>query len=248
MADRSILFSGPMVRALLDHRKFQTRRVIDFPGIDKVIDFVRVAFDKKTGAPVYEMKDATGQFLTRPAGKSFVDYHYSPRFAVSDRLYVREAWRSAAPLDDTSPSEMDDLLFPPLRYEADGQVENWREWRGHDVGRFRQGMHMPRWASRLTLTVTDVRAQRLQEISEADAIAEGLEHDIDGDVDGHGRHVVIESWRGADFLPWNRDPVEAYADLWDRLNYDRGFGWDANPWVIAVTFTVERRNIDQVQQ
>jgi hypothetical protein len=239
MADRPILFSAPMVRALLDDRKTQTRRVLT-----KLRRFGQILEFERSDTPGYNWHFRDRQMRWHDLRHAEL-LSYLP-FAVGDRLYVREAWRSAAPLDDTSPGEMDDLLFPPLRYDADGRVENWREWRGHDVGRFRQGMHMPRWASRLTLIVTDVRVQRLQEISEADAIAEGLEYDIDGDVDGDGRHIVIESWRAADYLPWLRDPIEAYADLWDQLNGARGYGWDANPWVVAVTFTVERRNIDQV--
>lgn len=91
---------------------------------------------------------------------------------------------------------------------------------------------MFRSESRLTLTVTDVRVHRLQEISEEDAKAEGATH----------------WWRG---LPeGERNPkftsVGMFRDLWDSLNADRGFGWDANPWVAAYSFTVHRCNIDQM--
>jgi hypothetical protein len=94
---------------------------------------------------------------------------------------------------------------------------------------------MPRWASRLTLTVTDVRVQRVQEISEADAVAEGVESDSDG-------------WR--DYQMPNTQccgtALESFRTLWDSLNAPRGYGWDANPFVAAYTFTVARQNIDQV--
>ena len=90
---------------------------------------------------------------------------------------------------------------------------------------------MPRWASRLTLTVTDVRVQRLQDISEADAVAEGCDAVL---------ALTIKRPNGAH--PGN--PRECYCDLWNSLH---GHGaWDANPWVVAVTFTVQRGNIDQL--
>ncbi len=218
---RSILFSSPMVRALLDGRKTQTRRVL--------------TGDKPNSLFNGQWADS---YVLDPGNQSWRDQEV--RYAVGDRLYVREAWHAARSLDRT----------PPRDIPHDADIEYTATARSYAEiglkGKLRPPMFLPRWASRLTLTVTDVRVQRLQDISEAEAIAEGLEHDIDGDVDGHGRHIIIESWRGADYLPWTGDPIEAYADLWDQLNHARGYGWDANPWVVAVSFTVERRNIDQV--
>lgn len=86
---------------------------------------------------------------------------------------------------------------------------------------------MPRWASRLTLTVTDVRVQRLQEITLGDICTEGLARTI------------------YDFKPAT-DGFRVWQELWDWLNASRGFGWDVNPWVVAMSFAVERRNIDEV--
>ena len=84
---------------------------------------------------------------------------------------------------------------------------------------------MPRWASRLTLTVTDVRVQRLQEISE--------------EAEGPHQHPC---WPDEYYVSWQ----EAFRHLWDSINAKRGFGWDANPWVVALTFTVHQRNIDRL--
>ena len=136
-----------------------------------------------------------------------------PRHAVGDRLYVREHWRTESKAyDDLAPSDMGGE--EPVIFAADA------DWSlNKTVGRPRQGMHMPRWASRLTLTVTDVSVQRLQDISEADAIAEGI-------VSTH--------------------PILEYQLLWDSLNADRA-PWASNPWVTATSFTVERRNIDEVR-
>lgn len=246
-ADRPILFSGPMVRALLDGRKTQTRRVIDFAGIDKVVDFVRVGFDRDTGIPFFEMKDGAGEFLTRPKGKYFVDHHYSPRFAVGDRLWVREAWRVSQKWDSTAPRDLPPrtmtVMFPEGGSIANQSSGRWEPdltypsvtpaW----AGRLRQGMHMPRWASRLTLTVTDVRIQRLQQITEEDAVAEGAWSNGKG-------YVCFETKAGrTEMLASAR---QAYAELWDSLNAERGFGWDANPWVTVTTFSVVWGNIDEV--
>ena len=86
-------------------------------------------------------------------------------------------------------------------------------------------IHMPRWASRITLEITDVRVERVADISEEDAAAEGVAPmDFKGTLNG-------EPARGVIF-----DPRKAFAVLWDQLNADRGFGWDANPFVWALTF------------
>lgn len=189
MSDRPILFSGPMVRALLEGRKTQTRRVLK-PELQE-------AFDR-----------AGEGILRRFPGQKGTGYE------IGDRLYVREAWRCEARLDNRAPRDIA-TNYPGVKYIATCEPDDF----GIE-GKFRQAMHMPRWASRLTLTVTDVRVQRLQEISEEDAKAEGLPHD-----------------------PPGRPSDVQFLGLWDSLNADRGFGWETNPWVVALTFTVENRNI-----
>ncbi|MBE1208168.1 hypothetical protein [Aminobacter carboxidus] len=233
MADRPILFSGPMVRALLADRKTQTRRIIDFAGVDKVVEFVRVGFDRDTGVPFFEMKGGAGQFLTRPKGRHFVDHHYSPRFGVGDRLYVREA-HAIVPRTAYRCSEGVEQM---LRPDDDHDAAIFRCGWDRSIPKWRPGIHMPRWASRLTLTVTDVRVQRLQEISEADAIAEGAWSNGKG-------YTCFETNAGrTEMLPAARP---AFAELWNSLNAERGYGWYVNPWVTVTTFAVERRNIDEV--
>jgi hypothetical protein len=107
---------------------------------------------------------------------------------------------------------------------------------------------MPRWASRLTLTVTDVRVERLQDCSEDDAIAEGIEPVLCEPLAGWRSYEVIHTGphKGKahphSLVP-NAEAVTSYRELWDSIN---GPGaWDANPWVTAISFSCEMRNIDQ---
>jgi hypothetical protein len=151
MKERPIIFSGPMVRAILDGRKTMTRRV--------------VKPQPKRQGPILAMDD-----LPR-----------CPYGAPGDRLYVRETWRLSAHLDGCSPSKAwnadskQGLVPLAIQYRADSHVElgaygdkiSWT-W-----GRWRPSIHMPRWASRIQLEVTGVRVERVQDTSEADIIEEG---------------------------------------------------------------------------
>ncbi len=237
MADRPIIFSAPMVRALLDGTKTQTRRVLKpqppTPDRDR---FFGATFgldrDLADGARRISMNDWDRQpkhptrwrlfgsvGVARDAG--FPDT-YDVHFAVGDRLWVRENFHLAT-------GQVGDHAAA-VRYAAAGDVQPARMDAPERNGprslsdRQRPSIHMPRWASRLTLTVTDVRVQRLQEISAADAEAEGAGHEA-GVTGGQAR--------------------EAFGLLWDRIHGIHGpSAWTANPWVVALTFTVARRNID----
>ncbi|OCP36765.1 hypothetical protein [Ensifer sp. LC163] len=228
MTDRPILFSGPMVRALLDGRKTQTRRLVNFPGADKVMDFVKVATDKE-GRFVYEMKNGAGNFLSRPAGKDLVDYNFSPRIGVGYRLWVRETWQGLT-FGDYQPTKSSQC---EVRYAAtDALADLSSEDRGYP---WRPSIFMPRWASRMTLIVTDVRVERLQDISEAYAIAEGA-----------AQYSSSTKLSRAFNPDWKGVYREGYAELWNEIN---GAGsWEANPWVAAYTFRVIKENIDQIKE
>ena len=157
---------------------------------------------------------------------------YMARVRKGDRLWVKETWRSEARHDAVKPTDLPrDAL---ISFDADYQQEPNDGCRG----RTRVSIHMPRWASRLTLTVTDVRVQRLTDCTEEDALAEGVVKARDG-------YFIVP---GVDhpnkaFGELSRVTArEMYAALWDVIN---GSGsWLANPWVVALTFSVERRNID----
>ncbi|MEO1108290.1 MAG: hypothetical protein AAFX90_10240 [Pseudomonadota bacterium] len=198
MTDHPILFSGPMVRALLEGRKTQTRRVLK----------------PQPQESWHSPQVSTGlRSVSWTSGEGYVQDCRVPAH-VGDRLWVRETHGFEARLD-----------LPK------GQKVKYRATNGlalpPDSG-WKPSIHMPRWASRLTLTVTDVRVQRLQDISEEDAKAEGA-----GSLTSNMPGVESVSH------------VQSFQKLWDSLNADRGFGWQANPWIVAYTFTVHPQNIDQ---
>lgn len=145
---------------------------------------------------------------------------------------LRDGRKTHAIYDQTRPRALNPAT--PIYFTADDRLL--------PVARYRAGMHMPRWASRLTLTVTDVRVERLQDCSRDDAIAEGV-----AEYPCEGPH------RGPNATYWTADrghpehgarttPVAAYRALWETINGEGS--WEANPWVIAISFTVEQRNID----
>jgi hypothetical protein len=215
MTDRPILFSGPMVQALLSGRKTQTRRTLNpQPEWPK-------------GCEPKQIKNISGGFVDGN-GKGF-----PCRIQPGDRLWVREAWRVERCFDDRAPSKLPKGELVARQYEADGTRIYWK-YDHLPAGRLRASMHMPRWASRTTLEVTDVRVERVQDISEADAMAEG----VNGGCTNCGNEAPCGCHNPS---PDHRD---SYVWLWDSLNASRGFGWDENPWVVAVTFTVHKCNID----
>lgn len=196
MTDRPIIFSGPMVRALLEGSKTQTRRIIKPPKSRPSL------FDG-------EWKDS---FILDPANADWLQQDV--RYEVGDKLYVRENFHLGIGYDGAKPSDAAPLAC--VWYAADNTT-----WMG--MGKCRPSIHMPRWASRLTLVVTEVRVQRLLDMSEDDAIAEGIE-------------------------PLQGGAVCEFRNLWDSLNAKRGYGWQTDPWVVAIAFAVHHCNIDQMKE
>lgn len=219
MTDRPILFSAPMVRALLAGAKTQTRRAKGLPVIEKLAG----------GWHIHDRHGGTLGVAEDDIGRVAADYC---RIAVGDRLYVREHWRTWAQYDDVAPRDL--VAGTHVAYEATSSPNL-----GSNAGHFRQGMHMPRWASRITLHVTDVRVQRLQDISDEDAVAEGTPcYVCGGAMDGRSEADCHCFHRKAD--------ATDYRNLWEAINGPDS--WNANPWVAAYTFTVERANIDQAKR
>jgi hypothetical protein len=234
-----------MVQALIAGRKTQTRRTLRLPDAPSALG----TWEASTigGAGVSDSKG-------RPVAERPCVWHtrtaavVAPRFCVGDRLYVRESWRVSP---EAAEGWHPDDLRGWIDYQAGGSAQlvapsfeavekaaftknDDRDW-DFLPSRYRPGIHMPRWASRLTLAVTDVRVERLQECSEADAIAEGI-IEFEPTEEDPAEFAYVD---GGDI--WN-NARSAYAALWNSIN---GPGaWEANPWVVAISFTVEQRNID----
>lgn len=232
MTDRPIIFSAPMVRALLESRKTQTRRVLKPQPIARDVRFN--GFFGVTTLASFTLCHDGGANETQG-----VKVPYAP----GDRLYVREAHYL------TDDGECEYAVFAADQGDVDEHLANMQttmashpsiDWSKHL--RLRPSIHMPRWASRLTLTVTDVRVQRLQEISEADAKAEGVERLHGGYHDDDD--VYLNYLRQSDGFGGSGAARASFRTLWNSLHGSDA--WAANPWVVAVSFTVQRGNIDQI--
>ena len=236
MKERPILFSAPMVRAILDGRKTQTRRVVkpQPPSIACIVDPYNHDFNAFTAwTDDYKMILSDGGAVVGNQGPSRA--HWSCPYGVpGDRLWVRETWSLACDLDGEP--------FEPERvyYRADpdsGHIEGVGERKdGSTRSPWRPSIHMRRSWSRITLEVTDVRVERLQDISDDDAQAEGARR-FDDIPTSHPYPGHEPRWSCGDPLSTDdcmHSPKYAFANLWDRIN---GLGaWDANPWVWAIAF------------
>lgn len=214
MADKPILFSAPMVRALLEGRKTQTRRVLE---------------------------DRNGITRSRSDALDLV------RIRIGDRLWVKEAWRFEVDDNKLTPAQIIDIFADPecadpgemplVRYDANGAMNQSLPPHGFKPGRYRHGRFMPRALSRITLTVSDVRVQRLQDISTIDCTAEGVQPALADAMDRAGSSELDQR------RAYHAAHVNAYRDIWNSIN-GKKHPWKSNPWVAAYTFTVALRKID----
>jgi hypothetical protein len=218
--DVPILFSGPMVRAILAGRKVQTRRILNpQPGVGQTARLYQ------TAEIDWQICDARGAPVSS----------HKLRYRVGDRLWVRETCRA---------EECKDTLVDGVRYFADDAwipiqntkeaAERWVELNYYNerrtvrTGNIVPSIHMPRWASRAALEVTAIRIERLQDITEEDAKAEGIywSDTFEGWTSGAGEDETCDFHQ--------RLPVLSFAKLWMSIN---GAGsWGANPWCCAIQF------------
>lgn len=229
--ERPILMSAPMVRACLDGTKSQTRRIVKWRNVDAGLN---LAF---TG--LRAMRDRAGAWAlesnTRSSSETRCDLTVCPYGHPGDRLWVRETWQYADWTEDGYPfvqyradnarlllesipdewaERLQDTwvdLSAPANYGIDNRAAD-RKWR--------PAIHIPRWACRLELEVTDVRVERLQAISDADSLAEGVDR-TNTSIPGYAK--------------------ERYRQLWESINGVDS--WDANPWVWVVSFKRPQKEV-----
>lgn len=204
--ERPILFSAPMVRAILDGKKTQTRRVMKPQPEIKPIALI-----DRAGDPFV---DDLGRWVWSTGMAEFA----CPCGQPGDRLWVRETW--AASLDT------DGDMTEPIFYRAthSGDLRASFEPRATEiwdtVGNtgWRPSIFMPHWASRITLEITGIRIERLQDISLDDMRAEGVRPDTEAS------------------LLWRETLAANFRTLWDEINGARGYPWSSSPWVWVVSF------------
>jgi hypothetical protein len=206
MKERPILFSAPMVRAILDGKKTQTRRIVKAPAKNMQRAGMQVIKHREPGDPwyrdhVWSMRDRMGVW------GDYTDAQFRalcPYGGVGDRLWVRETWVKCS----------EGYLY---RERGDRWAYAWRP-----------SIFMPRDASRIDLEITNVRVERLQDIGEDDASAEGVD-EFDGALD---EHMIVK--RAVEMGAMCEDSRPWFAAAWDHIN---GPGaWDSNPWVWVVAF------------
>ncbi|MBC4256638.1 hypothetical protein H8M44_12325 [Klebsiella pneumoniae] len=230
MKERGVIFNGEMVRAILHGRKTQTRRPIKW----KQTRFTEIG----------EREDGSNWPWSEDAEHACDFWHPCPFGAVGDRIWVRETFQG--PLFDYD--LMDSYCKDPTPFEnpefcvykADG-VPAPEFYNADDELHccWRPSIHMPRWASRIMLEITDVRVERLNSINEHDAIAEGLA-EISKDWRTYKYGVPDrDGYPGTDdcgwpWHEWECYPISAYSKLWESI-YGAD-SWQANPWVWVIEF------------
>lgn len=208
-----MIFNGEMVRAILDGRKTQTRRIVKSDCMD-----------------IGEKDDGT-RWPWREHDNGGDYWYLCPFGAVGDRIWVREAWQSIHDSADEFGHVEERTYAPSIPKEKDRYWHTvYAEYFGNENREdrrfpWRPAIHMPRWASRITLEITGVRVERLNSISQEDAQAEGME--LTG-----WRPTYSDPDSGGEFCT----PYDNFAQLWESIYGEES--WKANPWVWVIEFKV----------
>jgi hypothetical protein len=193
--ERPIIFSGDMVRAILEGRKTQTRRVMKCWRIWELQQETHILADIEQNVRVRN-------------NQQFIE-NYCRYGQPGDRLWVRETWASYL----KKPSKIEQLVYKST-HKFQGAVTNIK---------WRPSIHIPRWASRITLEITGIRVERVIDISIQDAIAEGF----------NDRGKIGEPPMHDDLMSRARG---LFRNEWNKIYADKGFGWSVNPWVWVIEF------------
>lgn len=228
MKEHPIIFGTESVRAILDGRKTQTRRVLK-PQPSRRFDRV---------CPIYGDPKTVQIALDFYNSQNRLDHAYLRRIfpygKPGDRLWVRETWMPDAPQDATWADvefygcERAPLGWIPEHYRKSEYCLYRADYQNGVLIGWRPSVFMPRWASRITLEITSVTIERLQSISQADAAAEGWPG---GDMARKTIEALNDSASGLQAVEW-------YIQLWDTINAKRSYAWETNPWVWVMAFKV----------
>lgn len=246
--ERPILMKGRLVNATLADLKTETRRAMNPQPSEGWRPAAYGQVHRKHNGEVTD--EEIGWGVTNEWGD---EAYRCPYGKPGDRLYVRETWRPEM-------QETHGALSYGIRYRADDHVR-WdsRAMARHDPERngWRPGIHLPKWASRLHLDTVDIVVERLQDITEEGALAEGVPrwansddiangHYLDRPLDpmwcgrcrGEGTHEALGANGGVTYVDCAEcdTPRKLFRNTWNSINEARGFGWDANPWLWVVKY------------
>lgn len=225
---RPILYSPAMVQARHDGRKTQTRRPIK-PQPTELPDRFACAWQMQRGKAIYNFT---------PGQMKRVAPELCPYGRPGDLLWCKESWFAEARFDHLPPREVP--KGSPIWYTADGKPPE-------HAGKRRLGRFMCRWMSRSTDRLTEIQAQRLQDISGKDAEAEGVVYETADPPFYYVPGVLPHSLTAVGVEePEPRHAERCYFKYWDYLNGDRGVQSQANPWVWVLTYSTELRQVDAV--
>lgn len=239
MQERGIVMQATSVHGIQDGSKDQTRRLVKLPHNSPLGKWEPMSIGGPNGGKLRsgETIPEQGAIWHTRTGDCIMCPHGQP----GDRLWVREAWRVGKPHDHKPPRD----IWPRLDgrgvtvlYEAGG----WLDKGGHVIyqgdepmpewaGRYRHARFMPRWASRILLEIISIAVQRLQDISEEDAKAEGVRQEFRTVIPFNGKPEGCTK-------PYSM-PISyraGYANLWSKTNSGPGSWWEANPFVWRIVF------------
>lgn len=221
MNEHMIIFSTEMMRAILSGRKTQTRRICKLPEDARQIQY----WTTPSGMPQNGYASPGVNYWTRSG--NHIDP--CPYGFVGDHIWVRESLRRCQDSEGSMPLALYDVDRSPVL--SGGRPAEWK-WMPSVLA----ARYMPRWASRITLEITAIRVERLQDISEQDAIAEGMLF-LGGAFDHFDKAPWADPGDSKQY-PW-RWARGAFCAAWKRIN-EKCYPWDSNPWVWVINFKVVR--------
>lgn len=214
--ERPILFTGPMVRAILDGRKTQTRRALRHQPLD-ILPMPNSKAPNQESWVTLETRDP------KPHG-TVIRCRYG---VPGDRLWVRETWAQGI---------RHKVIYKADFYTEDGFGSEIVDLETGETAPlvWKPSIHMPRSASRLTLEITGVRVERIQEITKDEAKLEGIQGHVENFGPRSNPHMIYPAFpeKEGGF----HSAVAAFEALWNSINEKRGLGWAANPWVWVIEF------------
>lgn len=216
MKERPIIFSTDMVKAIFEGKKTRTRRVITHYSVpnDDLVDFQEFLYIPENNDVMSPNEGYYALFKCNANQDNRVIYFRCPYGKVGDRLWVREAWRTI--MENGTPNDFGVVY-------KDGGIsfyqDNTKRTNYPMEEKWRPSIFMPRWASRILLEITGVRVERVQDIDEGDAIAEGIPPFAPGGI-----------------KQTSTIPRKHFSTLWDSINDKRGYSWSLNPWIWVIEF------------